>query len=365
LKRTVKKKKPDHNSIVAKSNDLVTKLAKFDLPELRLIAYCLAHYDSKQPENRSFKAKVIDLIEIFPSMGEKTAYAVIRDTMLDINQKPLEFKRENKRYFYNWFSGFVYSEGKGEFEFRINPDIQPYLLELRDRFTIYRLADVYQFKSAFTWKLYENLNQWKKIGSWYIEIKVLKSYLGVAEKYPRFNSFRERVLDSSIAEINEKSDLVVTYEKETNNNIVTALKFFIDKKQPEDVINIESPKNILSKMLLVCGIKNKVAENYIKNICELNKEDYFMKKIPEIRRRWNEEKGLLPKYMLGAIHKELEQINLTVSQEGLPDYHESFECLHKKRLQGKVCQVRQRGEASNRKKCKICLEKIPVATFGV
>jgi len=361
----MKNKKPDHNSIVAKSNDLVTKLAKFDLPELRLIAYCLAHYDSKKPENRSFKANVTDLMDIFPSMGEKTAYAVIKNTMLEINKKPLEFRQNNKQFFYNWFSGFIYSEGRGEFEFRINPDIQPYLLELKDCFSIYRLADVYQFKSAYTWKLYENLNRWKKNGSWYVEIKVLKAYLGADKKYSRFNSFRERILDPAIEEINEKSDLNVGYEKETDRTAVVALKFFIFRKPTDNIIEVDNPKNILSKMLLVCGIKNNVADSYIKKMCEMNKEKHFIKKIPEIRGRWNEKKGLLPKYMLGAINKELEQINLTVSQEGVPDHHESLSCLHNKRLQGKICQIRQRGEASNRKKCKICLEKIPIATFGV
>lgn len=360
----MKNKKPDHNSIVAKSNDLVTKLAKFDLPELRLIAYCLAHYDSKKPENRTFTAKIVDLVKIFP-MDEDSAYTVIYNAMLELNNKPLVFDKGNERHFWNWFSGFIYRRGKGEFEFRINPDIQPYLLELKDCFSIYRLADVYQFKSAYTWKLYENLNRWKKSGSWYVEIKVLKSYLGADKKYSRFNSFRERILNPAIEEINEKSDLNVGYEKEIDRISVVALKFFIFKKPTDDIIEVDNPKNILSRMFLICGIKNKVAESYIKRICELNKEEHFIGKIPEMRNRWSEEKGLLPRYMLGAIKKELEQISLAVSQEGLPDYHESLTCWHNKKLKKEICKVRERGIAGNRKKCKICLERIPVAMFGV
>ncbi|TAA74132.1 MAG: Initiator Replication protein [Candidatus Electronema aureum] len=360
----MKNKKPDHNSIVAKSNDLVTKLAKFDLPELRLIAYCLAHYDSRKPENRTFTAKITDLVKYFLWM-RIVAYTVIYNAMLELNNKPLVFDKGNERHFWNWFSGFIYKRGKGEFEFRINPDIQPYLLELKDCFSIYRLADVYQFKSAYTWKLYENLNRWKKNCSWYVEIKVLKAYLGADKKYSRFNSFRERILDPAIEEINEKSDLNVGYEKEIDRNSVVALKFFLFRKPTDDIIEIDNPENILSKMLLVCGIKNNIADSYIKKICELNKENHFIKKVPEIRARWNEKKGLLPKYMLGGINKEIEQINLDVIQEGLPEYHESLSCWHNKKLKKEICKVRERGIAGNRKKCQICLEKIPVATFGV
>ena len=360
----MKSKKPDCNSIVAKSNDLVTKLAKFDLPELRLIAYCLAHYDSKKPENRSFTARVVDLVKIFP-MDEDSAYTVIYNAMIELNHKPLVFDKGNERHFWNWFSGFIYRKGKGEFEFRINPDIQPYLLELKDRFSIYRLADVYQFKSAYTWKLYENLNRWKKNGSWSVELIDLKIYIGAYKKYPRFNSFRERILEPAIEEINEKSDLNVGYEKENKGTSVVGLKFFIYKKPSDNVIDIDNPRDIISKMLLVSGIRNSVAESYIRRICELNKEEHFIKKIPEIRDRWNESKGVLPKYMLGAINKELIQINMDVSREGLPDYHESMTCWNKKRLNKEVCKVRQKGTAGNRNKCKICLEKIRIDIFGV
>ena len=146
--------KPDHRAIIAKDHTIIDKMAKFKLQELRLIAFCLAHYDSSKPDNRVFKTTVDELTAIFPSMDEKSSYNVIRTAMLGINKKPLEFQVGGKLYFWNWFSGFTYTIGSGEFEFRITPELQPYLLELEGTFTRYRLQDVYQFKSATTWKLY-------------------------------------------------------------------------------------------------------------------------------------------------------------------------------------------------------------------
>ena len=274
----MKTRKPTHNSIVTKHNTLIEKMARFHLSELRLIAYCLAHYDSRKPDNCSFTAKVEDLRQIFPSMGEKTAYDVIRRTMLELSKKPIEFKKDNKKYYWQWFTGFVYTEGKGEFEFQINPTIQPYLLDLKKHFSKYRLASVYQFKTASTWKLYENLNRWKRTGFWYVELDELRALLGVEDKYPRFNSFRERLIETSLKEINQKSDLAVHYEKETDRKTVTALKFFIDEKQGEEVINIENPKVRLLKLLLICGISHTASNNCAAKICRAGKEEHFIQK---------------------------------------------------------------------------------------
>lgn len=342
-------------------------MAKFQLSELRLIAFCLAHYDSRKNENCIFTATVEDLKGIYPSMGGKTAYDVIRKTMLELNKKPIEFKQGNKKYYWNWFTGFVYTEGKGEFEFQLNPNIQPYLLDLKKHFTKYRLAFVYQFSSASTWKLYENLNRWKNTGVWYVELDELRKLLGVEGKYPRFNSLRERLIEPSLKEINQKSDLAVHYEKETDRKTIVALKFFIDEKQGEKLINIENPKVRLLKTLLICGISHTASNNCVTKICRAGKEEHFVKKIPQIKKRWNSGKGVMPKYMLGAINRELEELEQSTPQEQpqKPDYLVSLDCWNAKRQKGETCKVRSRGTAGNRKKCKICLEKLKIEDFGV
>ena len=103
--------KINRQAIVAKDHGMVDKLAGFKLQELRLIAFCLAHYDSRKPDNPEFKSSIQDLLDIFPGMDEKSAYDVVREAMIGINKKPLEFKEGNKRHFWNWFRGFTYYEG--------------------------------------------------------------------------------------------------------------------------------------------------------------------------------------------------------------------------------------------------------------
>ncbi|WP_417911163.1 replication initiation protein [Candidatus Electronema sp. PJ] len=356
-------KKPTLNSPVAKSNDIVPVMSKYDLQELRLIAYCIAHYDSRQPDNRRFTAKVTDLATIF-DMAEDSAYSVIKRVVTAMS-KPFAFMIDSKEKYIWWFQEFEYIPGNGEVMFMLNTSMIPYLLELKERFSVYRLADVHQFKAASTWHLFENLNRWKNAGGWHVTLNDLHSILGADGKYPRFDSFRQRLIDPAIAEINEKSSLNVEYVKETSGKTVIALRFFIDSKQPDYVITIESQKNKLLKLLLGCGIRNHLAEKIIDQIVGAEKEAHFIKKLPEMQKRWSAEKGSMPRYVAGAVKRELAQRSSKAEDKAKPEHAESLSCWLNKRRHKEVCKVRQRGGLPYRKKCQICLSRIPVVDFGL
>ncbi len=354
-------KKPTLNSIVQKSNSLVPIMSEYDLQELRLIAYCIAHYDSRKPDNRKFTAKVSDLDSIF-SMDKDSAYSVIKRVVRAM--KPFELKMSDGREKYIWwFEDFEYIPNKGEVKFMLTSGITPYILELKERFSFYKLCDVHKFKAASTWHLFENLNRWKNAGGWHVSLKELHGILGADGKYPRFDSFRQRLIDPAVAEINEKSSLNVEYVKETSGKSVVALRFFIDSKQPDYVITVESQKNKLLRLLLCCGIRHNAAENIINQIVGAGREAQFIKKIPEMQKRWCAEKGSMPRYVAGAIKRELAQ--RPAKAEAKPEHMEALNCWIGKKHRKEVCKVRLRGGTPYRKKCQICLSKIPPADFGI
>lgn len=357
-------KKPTLNSSVAKSNDLVPVMGRYDLQELRLIAYCIAHYDSRKPDNRKFTANVSDLASIF-SMDEDSAYSVVKRVVTAMS-KPFAFKMTDGREKYIWwFQEFEYIPNNGEVEFMLNTSITPYILELKERFSVYQLGDVHKFKAASTWHLFENLNRWKNAGGWHVTLKELRIMLGADGKYPRFDSFRQRLIDPAVEEINEKSSLNVEYIKETAGKTVVALRFFIDSKQHDYVITIESQKNRLLRLLLGCGIRNHAAENIIEQIVGAGREAHFIKKLPEMQKRWSAEKGSMPRYVAGAVKRELAQRSSKVEEKAKPEHAEALSCWIDKRRDKEVCKVRQRGGIPHRKQCKICLERIPVVDYGI
>jgi len=324
----MKNQTPDHNSIVAKSNDLIVQMSKFSLFELRLIAYCLAHYDSRSPRNRSFTARVEDLINLFP-IDKKKAYNVIRQTMLNIGKKPLELIEGKKHYYWNWFSGFTYDAGTGEFEFKITEEIEPYLLKLEGNFTLYRLGDVYQFKSASTWKLYELLKKWLKKRSWSVDLEELRVFLGVYGKYSLWNDLNRHLLTPAIAEINELSDIKVDFIKVKRGRSVVGLDWIITPKKrgkdKENIIDIKTSQILLFEKLVNVGVPAKTAKNYVRKIENSGKTDYILSKLPKIIKRAKKPKQ---KYVLGAITDELKQQSLYPDQESQAVfYREAVKCF--------------------------------------
>ncbi len=305
------KTKPELTSIVAKDNQLIGQMAKFQLSELRLIAYCLAHYDSRKPENRTVEASVSDLQDLF-KMTTKDAYGVIRQAVRAVNRKPIEIETEQTDEEWYIFTGFRYYKKEGRFEFKISPEAQPLLLELGGNFTRYRLADVYQFRAASTWKLYELLKRWLTKKEWAIELDELRLLLGVSGKYPRWSDFEKRIVKPATAEINELSDIQASYEKIKRGRTIARLIFLIDGKNPEneDVIDIRTPEQELSWELKKAGIHKTTAEKYSTLINYTGKTDLILKKLPAIIKRATGKKENEQQYILGAVQAEIGQRDL-------------------------------------------------------
>lgn len=359
---------PNLRSIVAKDNEIIEQMAKFGLSELRLIAYCLAHYDSRSQENIKFDATVADLQQVFP-ITSKDSYAVVRRTVIGLGSKPLEIREGNARHFWNWFSGFTYYETEGRFTFRINPDLQPRLLGLKGQFTKYRLVDVYQFRSASSWKLYELLKRWVKKRAWEVDVEELRLLLGVAGKYPRWSSLDQRIISPSTNEINEVSDLNISYEKIKRGRSVVGIAFRINHKENDgkpEPIDAQTPREELLVTLIGYGVNPTSAEEYTASIAEAQKVDVILPKITKMAKLAKEKNIPLPKYILGSIKKELSQRNLfDIIPTPVADHSEALNCWQEKKQTGEKCKVRVKGQAGQRKKCQICLEKLPIDTWGI
>lgn len=113
--------------------------------------------------------------------------------------------------------------------------IHPYLIELKQNYTQFGLETALNLKGKYAKRLYEMLSQHKDVEVFYISIEDLKWRLSIfdpkskKDKYPSFSSFKKVVITSSQKEINEKSDLMFTYEahKEGKGKKYTHLTFNI------------------------------------------------------------------------------------------------------------------------------------------
>jgi hypothetical protein len=110
----------------------------------------------------------------------------------------------------------------------------PYITRLETEFTPYRLEKVANMSSAYAIRLYEFLIQWVSVGKREIELEWLKKTLMVDKDYKALCDFKKRVLDVALSQINEFSDLTVSYTQRKTGRIVTHLIFIVSQKTPPE-----------------------------------------------------------------------------------------------------------------------------------
>jgi plasmid replication initiation protein len=88
--------------------------------------------------------------------------------------------------------------------------------------------------SAYAIRIYEMLAQYREIGTRELNLKWLRTSLQIADdEYKLTGDFKKWVLDAAVKQINDHSDLKVSYESKKTSRSITDFVFKIkDKSAP-------------------------------------------------------------------------------------------------------------------------------------
>ncbi len=168
----------------------------------------------------------------------ETNYKRLEDAILGLMEKVLVVELnqqtedgESVRGWYSFFTGAKYYFKSGKLEVQISNSILEYLKIVERNFTKLYLEHVYKLSSQYSIRLYMLLSRFCDTQYRIDSIDELRSKLGVSDdEYQRFYDFERRVIKQALDEINEKTDICVSYEKIKNKKKVTHIKFLIYKK---------------------------------------------------------------------------------------------------------------------------------------
>lgn len=134
-----------------------------------------------------------------------------------------------------------------------HPDLKPYLLRLKSNFTLLDIRNFVSLHSGSTMRIYELLKQYENTHTKQREIplEVLKSMLGVVDKYPLYGNFKQKILDEAQRRINESTDITFTYEEIKKGKKVSAIRFKIIKKAKTKPGTTKEPLDLLSSSTLM------------------------------------------------------------------------------------------------------------------
>lgn len=113
----------------------------------------------------------------------------------------------------------------GIITFRFNDDMKSLLLGLQKHY--FRQApEIMGFSSWYSFRIYDFIkSETYKNKPTKVELSRFKEILDIEDKYSSFSDLRKRVIEPAIDEINEHSDISVSYEKITKGRSVIGLKF--------------------------------------------------------------------------------------------------------------------------------------------
>lgn len=146
----------------------------------------------------------------------------------------------------------------GQFTLTFNQDLNAHLIELRERVTSYRLANIVGMSSLYHVRLYGILSMQRNgehNTTAVIDITRLRDMLGTQDKYPAFFEFRRRVLDPAVVSVNTHTDIAVEYEMVRVGKDVTQIVFHTQPKE----VHADTKHNPVMDALVAAGVPESSA----------------------------------------------------------------------------------------------------------
>ena len=279
--------------LVVKANALIEAGYQLTTNEQRLILSAIACIPKGEPIDPNVGYCVSKRNFVNLGVNPKTANREIREACDRLFSRYVTIKTEQGEFKTRWVQDIMkYDKDWAEYnrEFFIetigeDPDeddcilaaitfsrsVIPYLTELKSNFTQYMLSDVKGFSSAYSFRIFEFMMQFKATGFIKIGLKEFRQRLDLGDKYPATKDLRVYVIDTAIKEINEKSPYTAKYDLLKTGRKITHLELRFKPKAKAIEHKIERDPDTIDWV-------NGVTDKEIKLLSQ-KQADYFASKI--------------------------------------------------------------------------------------
>lgn len=247
--------------LVVKSNTIVQKSRfKLSVPEQKTIAYICSMIKPRTNEARinnspfilEYEFNIRDYCRICKiDYDSGKNYEDVRTTLKGLRDKSMWLTLEDgTETTVGWASKVWCNKGTGKAKVRLDEDLVPFLFDLKEKFLAYGLYSVLAMKSQYSIRLYELLKSYSGIGYFKTSTENLRKLLMLDDKsYDNFGEINRTVLKIAMAEINELTDIIFSYEMHKRGNKVVAVTFTITKKTTKGQFDSSiKAKNILGNV---------------------------------------------------------------------------------------------------------------------
>lgn len=211
--------------VVAKDNRLIQASYALSISEQRVILLCIAKLDSREriPEDYSFTVSVDDLMRE-TGVSRENAKRDLANAVNNLYKRTIKLDSNEPDTELRWLFQKAFLNSGSEVTLYFSPPLLPFISELRERFTTYRLKDVTSFKCQYSIRLYELIMQRKDKNEFKVDVVWFRDILQLGDKYPRVIDLKKYVIFPAIADINA-SNLQITFNQVKKGKEITHFVF--------------------------------------------------------------------------------------------------------------------------------------------
>lgn len=266
------------NGLVVKDNALMNASYNLEVTEQRLILLAIINArETHQGITSDSKLEIHanDYATQF-HVTKEAAYKALKTAVNNLFERQFSFKEQTKKGIgivrSRWVSRIKYIDDSAILEITFAPDVVPLITRLEKHFTSYQIQQVTQLTGKYAIRLYELLIAWREVGKVpQIELSEFRSKLGVEDdEYKAMNHFKSRVLEPSIKQINQHTDITVSYEQHKKGRTITGFSFkFKQKSQPK--IEVKRDPNTPDFFIKMTDAQRHLFANKLSEMPEMSK----------------------------------------------------------------------------------------------
>ncbi len=217
--------------------------ARYDYTELQLdVLFFLISKLRKEQTALIYELSIKDLSAL---TGKQYHYPYLRKATADMGSRVFEVETPRGHQQLWMFQHVLYITGQGIIEIKLSEAVLPFLFGLKDNFTSYGLAAALRLGSKYAKRIYQLCSQWKDLGETKkYDLQDLKKVLGLLdekgnEKMKQVGELRSYVLDPAVKQINEHTELHISYTLEKKGRAFKNIVFTVKPQALAETIPFE------------------------------------------------------------------------------------------------------------------------------
>ena len=249
--------------IVTQSNKLVEASYKMNLTEKRLVCLLASKIHRNDKDFQEYEIRISALADFVGISGhhvyDQTKH-LTKKLMTRVLTLPLP-NEPNGIVQVSFLSSAKYQEGTGSVKLCFDPNMKPFLLQLKGQFTNYFLKHIASLRSVYSIRIYELLKSYQRFGRKEFTIKFLRNIFQISpDQYTQYNNFKRRIILSAQKELRDHTDIYFEFEEIKKRRKVDAILFLIYPniiRKPDGLLSLpagkQTPEGILRDRLRLAG----------------------------------------------------------------------------------------------------------------